>query len=209
MPQWTALAAMHTSMRYNILCFLLAAHLGFGQSRVQTNSTPSVAEIAVAYTNFPQITKGVVFVNPELAMLCRGASKEEVDAARIRLGPHANTGIVIFMNDQAATAFRKNAGQYPVGAVVVKQKTVHGYTDKLGKRVVGDNGVGGMVKRSPGFDPKHGDWEYFYFENPKRIESGRITSCVQCHSSAKDKDYVFGTWNTIGTNSKPSRGNSP
>lgn len=189
---------MHTAMRYSALCLLFVALLGFGQSRVPTNSAPSIAEIAVAYTNFQQITKGVVSVNPELAMLCRGASKEEVDAARVRLGPHANAGILIFMNEQAATAFRTNARPYPVGAVVVKQKTVYGYTDKRGKRVVGDNGVGGMVKRSPGFDPKHGDWEYFYFENPQKIESGRIASCVQCHNSARHQDFVFGTWNKTG-----------
>lgn len=189
---------MHTPIRYSIILFLLATLSGFSQSGAQTNSTPSIAEIAVAYTNFQQITKDVVLVNPMLAMLCRGASKAEVDAAGMRFGPHANTGILVFMNDPAATAFRTNAARFPVGAVVVKQKTVHGYTDKSGKRVVGNNGVGGMVKRSPGFDPKHGDWEYFYFENPKQIQSGRITSCVQCHDSAKDKDYVFGTWNKTG-----------
>jgi hypothetical protein len=71
----------------------------------------------------------------------------------------------------------------------VKQKQIQGYTTKDGKRVhEADTGVGGMVKRSAGYDPTHGDWEYFYFEDPKKIESGRIASCVQCHSSAKDKD---------------------
>ncbi|HEY9509035.1 MAG TPA: cytochrome P460 family protein [Verrucomicrobiae bacterium] len=102
------------------------------------------------------------------------------------------------MNNQAAAAFRTNAPRFPVGAVIVKQKTVNGYTGNDGKRVVQDNGVGGMIKRAPGFDPKHGDWEYFYFENPKKIENGRIASCVKCHDSAKNKDYVFGTWNRAG-----------
>jgi hypothetical protein len=55
-----------------------------------------------------------------------------------------------------------------------------------------------MVKRSSGYDAKHGDWEYFYFENPAKIESGRISSCVQCHDSAKKQDYVFGTWRKTG-----------
>ena len=182
----------------NFTQFFSSLLAGFAQSAermsAQTNASTSIAQIAVVYTNFQQLTKNAVFVNPELAMLCRGASKEEVDAARIRFGPHANTGILIFMNDLAAVAFRTKAAQFPVGAVVVKQKTVHGYLDKDGKRVVGDNGVGGKVKRSPGFDPKHGDWEYFYFENLKKIESGPITSCIQCHDSAKNKDYVFGTW---------------
>ena len=132
-------------------------------------------------------------------MLCRGASKGEVDAARVRFGPHANTGILIYMNKLAADAFATNASAFPIGAVVVKQKQIHGYTNEDGKRVYeADTGVGGMVKRSAGYDPKHGDWEYFYFEDTKKIESGRIASCVQCHSSAKDKDYVFGTWRKTG-----------
>jgi hypothetical protein len=83
--------------------------------------------------------------------------------------------------------------------VIVKQKAIHGYTDKNGKRVHDrNNGVGGMVKRPAGYDPKHGDWEYFYFDDATKIESGRISSCVQCHNSAKNKDYVFGTWSKAG-----------
>ncbi len=182
-------------MRYTLAVILFAAFWAIPpESKAQASFNPSVGEIAVGFTNLIQMTKSVVFVNPELAMLCRGATKGEVDAARVRFGPHANTGILIFMNDQAATAFRTNASHFPVGAVVVKQKTVHGYIGKSGKQIVGDNGVGGMVKRSPGFDPKHGDWEYFYFEDPKKIQSGRIATCVQCHASAREQDYVFGTW---------------
>ena len=141
----------------------------------------------------------MVFVNAELALYCRGASKQEVEALRVKYGPHANTGILIYMNKLAADAFATNASAFPVGAAIVKQKTNLGYTDKDGKRVHdADTGVGGMLKRPAGYDPKHGDWEYFYFEDSKKIESGRITSCVQCHSSAKDKDYVFGTWRKNG-----------
>jgi hypothetical protein len=156
---------------------------------------PSVADIAVGYTNFHKITDRVVFVNLKLAMLCRGASQKEVEAARTRFGPHANTGILIYMNKLAADAFATNTTPFPVGAVVVKQKAISGYTDQSGKRVHdGDHGVGGMVKRPAGYDSKHGDWEYFYFEDAAKVESGRIPSCIQCHDSAKAKDYVFGTW---------------
>ena len=71
-----------------------------------------------------------------------------------------------------------------------------------------------MIKRADGFDPAHGDWEYFcsahvpgLADDPAvaqsavaqvkpagKIESGRIASCVQCHEAAKRTDYVFGTW---------------
>jgi hypothetical protein len=99
------------------------------------------------------------------------------------------------MNVLAADAFHTNATLFPAGAVVVKHKTIHGYFDKGGMHFPKpDLGVGGMIKRPAGYDPGHGDWEYFYFEAANKIESGPIASCVQCHESAKNKDYVFGTW---------------
>jgi hypothetical protein len=160
----------------------------------QSNANPSISEITTSFTNYSKITKEPVYVNPELAMLCRGASKEEVEAARTKFGPHANAAILIYMNPPAATAFGSNAATFPVGSVIIKQKKVLGYREN-GKWVNDlNNGVGGMVKRPAGYDPQHGDWEYFYFEDPKKIESGRIASCVQCHDAAKEKDHVFGTW---------------
>ena len=176
--------------------FLIAAASGWAQSAPapKVDANPSISEIAATFTNYSKITKGPVYVNPELALLCRGASKEEVEAVRKKYGPHANATILIYMNTPAANVFGTNATAYPVGSVIVKQKEVSGYREN-GKWVYDQkNGVGGMVKRPAGYDPAHGDWEYFYFEDPKKIESGQITSCVQCHEAAKDKDHVFGTW---------------
>lgn len=173
-----------------------------GCSRLWSQSSspqPAVAEVANAFPTYRQITKSVVYVNPELAMLCRGASQEEVEAARLKYGPHAHTGILIYMNEPAAKAFGGTGSAFPVGAVIVKQKTLLGYRNAEGKEIrQAAKGVGGMIKRPAGYDPAHGDWEYFYFEDPKKIESGRIESCVQCHSAAKDKGYVFGNWRQAG-----------
>src|SRR5437763_734321 len=91
--------------------------------------------------------------------------------------------------------FTEGKGPYQPGAVIIKEKSpdrpIH---IPEGGVLAFRHGVGGMVKRSPGFDPEHGDWEYFYYEDPKKIETGAITSCVKCHEGAKDKDYVFGAW---------------
>lgn len=190
---------MNASAEAAAVILLAGSMWGWLQFLPSSRTQPSVSEIAAGFTNYQPITKSVVYINPELAMLCRGASKEEVESARVKFGPHANTGILIYMNKLAADAFATNASAFPIGAVIVKQKKIHGYTDKDGKRVYeADTGVGGMVKRLAGYDPKHGDWEYLYFEDTKKIESGRIASCVQCHSSAKDRDYVFGTWRKTG-----------
>jgi hypothetical protein len=190
---------MNASAKTAALILLASSLWGLSQSSLSSGTQLSVSDVAGSFTNYQRITKSVVYVNFELAILCRGASKEEVEAARLKFGPHANTGILIYMNEAAAKAFATNGSVFPVGAAIVKQKTIHGYRDKNGKRVQeASNGVGGMIKRPAGYDPKHGDWEYFYFEDAKKIESGRITSCVQCHSSAKEKDYVFGTWRKTG-----------
>lgn len=179
---------------------LLAASLcGWSQTSTPSRSQPSASEVAANFTNYIRVTTNVVYVNPELAMLCRGASKGQVQAARAKFGPHANTGILIYMNKLAADAFGTNANAFPVGSVVVKQKSISWYLNTDGTRVKGaETGVGGMIKRPAGYDPMHGDWEYFYFEDVRKIENGPIASCVQCHSSARDKDYVFGTWRKAG-----------
>lgn len=140
-------------------------------------------------------------------MLCRGATAQEVQAARAKYGPHANASVVIYMNDAAATAFRAKAAAYPVGAVVIKEKKLGAHHDEAGNWVpAAGDGVGGMIKRAAGYDPEHGDWEYFYFDQSSaydmstvvkpafKVESGRIASCAQCHDAAKRTDYVFGSW---------------
>jgi hypothetical protein len=141
------------------------------------------------------MTPDPVYVNPQLAAACRNVSQEEVEAARKVFGPHADTLVSIYMNDLAADTFSKTNPVYPVGSIIVKEKKAMGYWSTTQRTTVeGSDGVGGMIKRPAGYDPDHGDWEYFYFEDPAKIESGRITSCIQCHSGAADRDYVFGTW---------------
>jgi len=155
---------------------------------------PTIADIVKSYGSYQSVTAQPVFVDPAMLLSCVGASQAQVDAARAKFGPHANAAISIYMNDAAATAFYKQ-GSYPVGAVVVKCKKLLGYRGQSGTwHSEIENGVGGMVKREAGYDSAHGNWEYFYFEDPSHVESGRITSCVQCHDSAKKSDYVFGSW---------------
>lgn len=155
-----------------------------------------VSNVALHYAGYKKVTDKEVLVNPELARLCIGASFKQVqEAARIH-GPHTHAEILVYMNDRATASFRTSAGEYPVGSVVVKQKVYLGHRDLKSDQWVRtkDKGVGGMIKRAPGYDPENGDWEYFYFEDPATIEAGRIASCIQCHQGAKSTDRVFGTW---------------
>jgi hypothetical protein len=181
-----------------IVALLVASGCKPSESAQESTATQEVKvqDVARDYARLIAMTPKPVFVNPELAMLCRGASQKEVEAAAKTLGPHAHTSVRIFMNDQAAEAFKQKAQMYPVGSVVVKEKQgLHYWAKGEGyKGTKTHSGVGGMIKRAKGYDPDHGDWEYFYFEDPARIESGKIASCVQCHAGAAEKDYIFGNW---------------
>jgi hypothetical protein len=166
-------------------------------------SAPGTSAEAVArdYAKLTLVTPKAVLVNPEMAMYCRGVSQADVERARKTQGPHAHTRIRIFMNAGAAEAFelrRKDESPspavYPVGSIVVKEKKGESiYGGQAGRSKTHD-GVGGMIKREKGYDPEYGDWEYFYFEDPAKVESGRIASCVACHAGAATTDYVFGYW---------------
>lgn len=161
---------------------------------------PTVATIAAEYQSYRKMTESDVFVNPELAMRCIPVTRQQVEAARGKQGPHAHSAIRVYMNEVAASAFARGGAAYPPGAVIVKQKTLLPTWDGKASERGGalENGVGGMVKRPTGFDPAHGDWEYFYFDDPAKIEAGRMGSCIACHKAAKHTDYVFGTWTTRG-----------
>lgn len=200
-------------MRKRLLWLTLVLCLGGWQALPSASPAdaphPSAAEAAAGYKGYQQITRADVSVNPELAMLCVGVSQQQVEAARAKYGPHANASILIYMNDPAATAYRAGGTAYPPGSVVVKQKRLGSHrSDATGDMVSdGNDGVGGMIKRPAGYDPEHGDWEYFYFDQftlpaasalavqaPLKVESGRIASCVQCHQAAQRTDHVFGSW---------------
>jgi hypothetical protein len=190
---------MNTKTKAGVFILLIATTSAWAQSSPPPKSitSPTISEIATTFTNYSRITKHAVLVNPELAMQCDTVSTQQIAATSAKFGPHANTTMLIYMNPPAADAFKTNATIFPLGSVVVKQKTILIHADGKGQLAISANsGVGGMVKRPAGYDPAHGDWEYFYFEDPKKIESGKISSCVQCHQSAKEKDYVFGTWRT-------------
>lgn len=161
----------------------------------------SAAEIASTYTQFTRMTDEPVAVNPDLSMLCISPSPEMVAAARKKSGPHTLAFVTIYMNQIAAGAFEAKVGEFPVGSAIVKEKS--GMSDPRApgpdRRPKRHDGVGGMIKRAPGYDPGHGDWEYFYFDDPAKIETGRIASCAQCHAGAAKTDHVYGGWHNRDT----------
>lgn len=150
---------------------------------------PDARQLANSYRSLRLMTADPVFVEPALALLCRGATPDDIQRAREAAGPHALTTVRIYMNDAAADTFGQPGLKYPVGSIIVKEKAATGVASDRGH-----DGIGGMIKRAPGYDPANSDWEYFYFENAANIERGKIVSCIACHRGAADRDFVFGDW---------------
>jgi hypothetical protein len=163
------------------------------------HDTPQINEIARTYRNLNLVTTEPVHVSSELTALCIGILRPHVEEAQEYAGPHAHTSIRIYMNEPAHTAFRKSAKKYPVGSIIVKEKQglpfrEEGAVESYSKT---HDGVGGMIKRALGFDPEHGNWEYFYFEDASQVEQGKISTCIECHRAAAKSDFVFGHWAAV------------
>ncbi len=80
-------------------------------------------------------------------------------------------------------------GVYPANSLIVKSKL----TDKDKPRV---ELYTVMRKMAEGYDPENGNWEYSFIDGAsKRVfASGKIASCVECHTDYKASDYVTRTY---------------
>jgi hypothetical protein len=170
------------------------------ESSARPASTPVPDDIRELYTSYKRLelmTPEPVNIAPGTLMIagCRGPAPEEVAAGLEKFGPHSLMSINVYMNASAASAYAHLNKGYPMGSVVVKEKKAR--WGNMSTPMAGINphdGVGGMVKREPGYDPAHGDWEYFYGDSTQPLISGKISNCVACHSKASGRDYIFGDW---------------
>ena len=172
----------------------------------QPSVPDDIRELYTSYKRLELMTPEPVTIEPFSLLLadCRGPAPEEVKNGLAKFGPHSLMSINVYMNASAASAYAHLNQGYPVGSVVVKEKRAR--WANLSTPMAGINphdGVGGMVKREPGYDPAHGDWEYFYGESPQTLISGKISNCVECHSQASGRDYVFGNWKSGSGYSSP------
>lgn len=124
------------------------------------------------------VTPKPLVVSERIALACMAPAPAVMAEEERRFGPHTGAFINVYVNDAAKRAMAAGASVYPPGAVIVKEK-------------VGQDAVGGMVKRAPGFDAANGDWEYFYASRGGPFTTGRLANCIACHAQAKNADYVF------------------
>jgi hypothetical protein len=140
-------------------------------------------QVFLSYRSMQLLTPKPILVDALIAESCVVGPSTNVHAeSKERYGVHAGVPVNFYANEVASSALEFGTNIYSIGATFVKEKL--SATGKV-------TAVGGMQKRAPGFDPANGDWEYFYGEPLKSFASGRIESCVACHSKTKQTDYVF------------------
>ncbi|MBC8064471.1 MAG: cytochrome P460 family protein [Chlorobia bacterium] len=165
----------------------------------QPNSADPREEAIKNYRQWPLITPEAVYMEPWVASLCMPVPRLQ------KSNPHVPTYFKVYVNGVGKAAMRSKDGQrFPVGSIIVKEKFEHvmtlqeqwasnkpnaGKPKSFGK----PNLLTVMVKRSKGFDPQNGDWEYYTAAgngkpNPSDLS---MKHCQSCHRSEEAKDYTF------------------
>jgi hypothetical protein len=147
----------------------------------------------IDFAGWPTATDHPVQVGPQFSADCRGPSPAELwlsEGGTTRHGPHFEHSIVVRVNPGAMEEFKAVDKPLPLGTTVVKEK----HAGMFAKGPPAEYGA--MIKREPGYDPPHGDWEYLYVvQKPeKKVIRGKLQNCIECHSHVKDRDYVFRTY---------------
>jgi Cytochrome P460 len=164
------------------ICGLMVSWLGITSAGHAEELTITEQSVFSFYKSLDLLTPSPIIVSVELAIKCTTPTAAELAADERRTGPHSDAFVNLYVNELAKRAIADKAVLFPTGAVIVKEKL---------KRDVSATAVGGMVKRAAGFDPDHGDWEYFYAAKSGGFASGRLDNCIACHTQAKSRDYVF------------------
>jgi hypothetical protein len=145
----------------------------------------------IDYGDWPKVTEKPHPVALAFYLDCRLPSPEMIQQQKDlekQYGPHAKAWIIVRVNPTGVAQFK--AGQpVPVGTVVIKEKHLNYSPNSK------PDAVAAMTKREPGYDPDHGDWEYAYEElkpeQRRKLEKGKIVSCIECHKGTKSTDYLF------------------
>jgi len=87
--------------------------------------------------------------------------------------------IRVLTNPEAATPYRMNAPQLPVGTLVIKEEYADASCSRLRAWTV-------MRKEAPGYDPMRNDWRWQRVRAADRavLVDGRVESCAACHAAA-------------------------
>jgi hypothetical protein len=163
-----------------------------GQAGV--NDTALSVERAIAdYRTWQPRTAQPIAISAEIFSLCRLPTLPEQQFASSEHGQ--GRALLDWLTPGAAAGFAaQGAAPFSVGAAIVKEKLV---TSAAGYALAA---LGVMIKRPPGFDAAHGDWEFAYWEQAPGLLKGpdEAEYCGGCHAGPGATDFVFldETWRT-------------
>lgn len=138
-----------------------------------------------SYRSWHPLEASARAVSLPLSMLCISLPKEQIEGARAEAqkayGPHAERFVRVYANPVALAAIRSGATEFPVGAVVAKEKLLQPDAAHV-------DGIAFMIKHSSGSFVTSGGWEFAYYPQPRNATFG---ACVDCHRTGNSVDYVF------------------
>jgi hypothetical protein len=102
---------------------------------------------------------------------------------------HASGSLLgaIYVNELAAQVIAAGKSvRFPVGSIIVREKLVKADEKEPELVVV-------MIKRELGYNPAGGDWLFLTADGElaKVRERQKEGSCLACHESERDNDFVF------------------
>jgi hypothetical protein len=123
-----------------------------------------------------------------------GVFSESRSTPRKKEATHENGGKsfgVVYVNSLAREFV--NAGpffQFPQGAIIVREKLAK--VDDARPQLLTV-----MIKRVRGFNPTANDWEFLMLDGAtnKILERQKEGSCLDCHKSQKQRDFVYAPGN--------------
>lgn len=133
-------------------------------------------------------------MTPAIAMSCIGPSTWDLPP-----NPHTPRMFKVYVTPNAKEALLSPGKKpFPVGSMIVKEKFVRPEGEETWSRVklpkdAKPELLTAMVKRSKGFDPKNGDWEFLVLSGDARKSTNEgLKHCGSCHQNRKAQGYVFG-----------------
>jgi hypothetical protein len=100
---------------------------------------------------------------------------------------HDTTFGVVYANDAARESLANGGGsKFPAGSIIIRERLSR--ADATQPELVAV-----MIKRAHGFNPAGGDWEFLTADGALRKvrERQKKGSCLECHSSQSERDFVF------------------
>lgn len=95
----------------------------------------------------------------------------------------------VYVNELAKPMMMSGHGTYPTGSLIVKSKLLDPDKPNIQLYTV-------MQKMADGYDPENGNWEYAIIDGTSQrvFASGKIESCIECHTDYKATDFVTRTY---------------